>query len=71
MNDNFFGYLVSTDEVDDFLGYEPYQLFAADGEYIKSLGMNPFGGETPTTVLAEEWANKLKIQSSDNFDPLA
>lgn len=52
-------------------GYEPYQLFDSNGEYIKSLGMNPFGGETPTTVLAEEWSSNLKTQSSDNFDPLA
>lgn len=52
-------------------GYEPYELFETNGEYIKSLGMNPFGGETPTTVLAEEWCNKIKNQSSDNFDPLA
>lgn len=52
-------------------GYEPYQLFDANGEYIKSLGMNPFGGETPTTVLAEEWSSNLKNQSADNFDPLA
>lgn len=52
-------------------GYEPYQLFDPNGFYIKSLGINPFGGETPTTVLAEEWANTLKNQASDNFDPLA
>lgn len=52
-------------------GCEPYQLFDPNGEYIKNLGINPFGGETPTTVLAEEWSNILKTQASDNFDPLS
>ena len=52
-------------------GYTPYQLFEPNGDYIRSLGVNPFGGETPTTVLAEEWINTLKNQGSDNFDPLA
>lgn len=52
-------------------GWEPYQLFETSGEYIKSLGANPFAGETPTTFLAEEWSNRLKEQSNDNFNPLA
>ena len=33
--------------------------------------MNPFGGETPITNLANIWSNKLKAYSSDEFDPLA
>lgn len=52
-------------------GCEPYQLFETTGEYIKSLGTNPFGGETPTVIFAEDWANHLKAQLNDNFNPLA
>lgn len=52
-------------------GYIPSDVFNVNSEYIKSLGINPFGGETPTTVLAKEWANKLKSSSSNTFDPLA
>ncbi|MBR2603912.1 MAG: DGQHR domain-containing protein [Bacilli bacterium] len=49
--------------------YIPSDLFNPDGNYIKSLGLNPFGGETPTTVLAEDWCNKIKNESLDDFNP--
>ena len=51
-------------------GCEPYDLFNMSGEYIKSLGVNPFSAETPTTNLADYWSNCLKQQASDNFNPL-
>lgn len=46
-------------------------LFDKDSDYIKSLGGNPFAGETPITLLAKDWSVKLKAHSSDSFDPLA
>lgn len=52
-------------------GYSTSDVFDSSSQYIKSLGSNPFGGETPTTVLAKGWANKLKSSSISNFDPLA
>lgn len=51
--------------------YTPLDLFDPNGNYIKSLGLNPFGGETPTTVLAEEWCNKIKNEALEDFNPLA
>ena len=52
-------------------GYEPKDIFDQSSEYIKSLGSNPFTAETPITILAKEWTNKLKLLSSGSFDPLA
>ena len=52
-------------------GIAPRDVFDKDSDYFKNLGSNPFAGETPTTILAKEWANKLKHLSSGSFDPLA
>ena len=52
-------------------GITAYDIFNTNGEYIRNLGTNPFSAETPTTIYAEEWSNRLKNQTSDNFDPLA
>lgn len=52
-------------------GLEPVDLFDKDSEYLKSLGSNPFAGETPITILAKDWSNKLKLMSTDAFDPLS
>ena len=52
-------------------GLKPSDIFNQNSDYIKGFGMNPFGGETPITNLANIWSNKLKAYSSDEFDPLA
>lgn len=52
-------------------GLVPSDLFDKDSLYLKNLGSNPFAGETPITLLAKEWSNKLKSLSSGAFDPLA
>lgn len=52
-------------------GLEPADLFNQDSSYIKELGINPFSGETPITLLATDWSNKLKSYSAEAFDPLA
>lgn len=52
-------------------GLIPSDLFDKDSEYLKNMGSNPFTGETPITVLAKDWTNKLKTLSSGAFDPLA
>lgn len=53
-------------------GIEPEDIFNPNSKYIKEvLQTNPFAGETPTTLLAKEWGNKLKELSSGAFDPLA
>lgn len=52
-------------------GYIPSDIFNPNSQYIKGLGINPYGGETPTTVLAKEWENKLKLSATNTFDPLA
>lgn len=52
-------------------GMEPKDLFDKNSDYFKRLGSNPFAGETPITLLAKEWSNRLKALSSDSFDPLA
>lgn len=52
-------------------GINPSDIFDKNSEYYKRLGGNPFGGETPITMLAKEWSNKLKQLSSGDFDPLA
>ena len=52
-------------------GLEPVDLFDKDSTYLKNLGSNPFAGETPITVLAKDWSNRLKSLSSGAFDPLA
>ena len=49
----------------------PRDLFDKNSTYFKSLGSNPFAAETPITILAKEWSNKLKSLSSGSFDPLA
>ncbi|MCM1468216.1 MAG: hypothetical protein NC086_08720, partial [Alistipes sp.] len=51
-------------------GMLPRDLFDKNSDYYKSLG-NPFSAETPITILAKEWSNKLKSLSSGSFDPLA
>lgn len=52
-------------------GLEPGDIFNQKSEYIKEMGGNPFAGETPITLLANDWANKIKLYSADEFDPLA
>ena len=52
-------------------GMEPRDIFDKNSDYIKSLGNNPFAGETPITLLAKEWTAKLKNSASNDFDPLA
>lgn len=52
-------------------GLVPRDLFEKDSEYIKSIGINPFAGETPITLLAKDWSLKLKSLNSGTFDPLA
>ncbi len=52
-------------------GLEPADLFNQNSSYIKEMGINPFSGETPITLLATDWSNKLKSYSADEFDPLA
>jgi len=52
-------------------GLEPVDLFDKNSEYLKSLGNNPFAGETSITILAKEWSNRLKSMSTSAFDPLA
>lgn len=49
----------------------PRDLFDKDSDYFKNLGSNPFAAETPTTILAKSWINKLKSLSFGSFDPLA
>lgn len=51
-------------------GLEPADLFNQNSNYIKDMGINPFTGETPITLLATDWSNKLKDYSADAFDPL-
>ncbi len=48
----------------------PGDLFDKNSDYIKSLGGNPFGGETPITELAKMWSHALKSLASENFNPL-
>ena len=52
-------------------GMTARDLFSPDSEYYKSLGANPFSGETPITLLAKDWSNKLRALSSGAFDPLS
>lgn len=52
-------------------GMLPRDLFEKDSDYQKNLDGNPFGGETPTTMLAKDWTNRLKVLKTDEFDPLA
>lgn len=52
-------------------GLEPADIFNQNSSYIKDLGINPFSGETPITLHAAEWSNKLKAYSAESFDPLA
>lgn len=52
-------------------GMEPRDLFDKNSAYMKNLGSNPFSGETPITILAKDWSNKLRSLSSGSFDPLA
>ena len=52
-------------------GISARDVFDKESDYFKNLGSNPFAGETPTNLLAKEWANKLKQLSSGSFDPLA
>ncbi|WP_022778282.1 DGQHR domain-containing protein [Butyrivibrio sp. AE3009] len=52
-------------------GIAPSDVFDKNSAYYKSLGGNPFGGETPITMLAKDWSNKLKSLTSGDFDPLA
>ena len=48
----------------------PGDLFDKNSDYIKSLGGNPFGGETPITELAKMWSHAHKSLASENFNPL-
>lgn len=50
---------------------EAKDIFDNSSDYIKTIGSNPFSGETPITILAKDWSNKLKSLSSGSFDPLA
>lgn len=52
-------------------GMTAIDLFDKDSDYFKGLGSNPFSAETPITIFAKEWSNKLKSLSSGSFDPLA
>ncbi len=52
-------------------GMEPRDLFDKNSKFNKAQMGNPFSAETPITILAKDWANKLKSMSSGNFDPLA
>lgn len=52
-------------------GMYPRDLFMEKSDYRTNLGVNPFAAETPITILAKEWSNKLKSLSSGAFDPLA
>ena len=52
-------------------GIASRDLFEKDSEFLRNLGNNPFAGETPITLLAKDWSNKLKSLSSGAFDPLA
>ena len=52
-------------------GLEPGDIFNQKSEYIKEMGGNPFAGETPITLLVNDWANKIKLYSAGEFDPLA
>lgn len=52
-------------------GINASDIFDKDSEYFKNLGSNPFAAETPITMFAKDWSNKLKSLSSDSFDPLA
>ncbi len=52
-------------------GMIPRDIFDKNSDYIKSLGSNPFSGETPITLLSKEWIGKLKGSVSKDFDPLA
>lgn len=48
----------------------PSDIFNSNSDYIKKLGINPFGGRTPTENLAKDWSIKLKSLSQTKFDPL-
>ncbi len=52
-------------------GLEPGDIFNKESNYVKNLETNPFASETAITVLANDWSNKLKIYSTNDFDPLA
>ena len=52
-------------------GLAPKDIFDKNSDYIKALGSNPFAAETPISLLAKDWTNKLKSLSSCAFDPLA
>lgn len=52
-------------------GMLPRDLFDKNSDYCKNLGNNPFSAETPITILAKEWSNRLRSLSSGAFDPLA
>ena len=63
-----------TDKIDELFasfGMIPRDLFDKNSDYFKNLGNNPFSAETPITILAKDWSNKLKSLSSGSFDPLA
>ncbi len=46
-------------------------LFVKDSQYMTNLDSNPFAAETPTTLLAKDWVDKLKSLKKGEFDPLA
>lgn len=52
-------------------GMTPSDLFDKESDYLKKFGSNPFSGETPITMLAKDWNNKLRSLSSGSFDPLS
>lgn len=52
-------------------GLIPRDLFDKNSDYLKNMGGNPFAAETPISILAKDWSNKLKSLSSGAFDPLA
>lgn len=62
------------DKVEDLcasIGIQARDLFDKNSNYRKSLGSDPFSAETPITLFAKEWSNRLKSLSSGSFDPLA
>ena len=52
-------------------GMLPRDLFDKNSDYYASLESNPFSAETPITIFAKDWSNKLKSLSLGTFDPLA